>query len=109
MNLINPDYNNLKTFVINLNDYIENYNKQKPYLEEVGLKVERFSGINALKDEHLNLKYKSNISNFAKNFSPKSVIGCALSHILCCKYIYNTFIKSYNESVDNNFYKFFRI
>lgn len=100
-NYINPikeDYSNLKTFVINLDDYNFLYNKQLPYLESIGLKVERFSGINALKDEHLKPEYKQYISNFAFNFTPKSVIGCALSHILCCKHIYNNYI----NTEDNN-------
>lgn len=100
-NYVNPikkDYSNLKTFVINLDDYKENYVKQLPYLESIGLKVERFSGINALKDEHLKPEYKQYISNFAFNFTPKSVIGCALSHILCCKHIYNNYI----NTEDNN-------
>ena len=96
--LIKPDYSNLKTFVINLDDYKENYNKQLPYLENIGLKVERFQGINALKDEHLNPIYKQYISKFAFNFTPKSVIGCALSHILCCKHIYNNYV----NPEDNN-------
>ena len=91
-NFIKPDYSNLKTFVINLDDYKENYIKQLPYLETIGLKVERFSGINALKDEHLNKIYKQYISKFALNFTPKSVIGCALSHMLCCKHIYDNYI-----------------
>lgn len=94
--LIKSDYSNLKTFVINLDDYKENYNKQLPYLENLGLKIERFSGINALKDEHLKAEYKEYISSFAFNFTPKSVIGCALSHILCCKHIYENYI--INES-----------
>ena len=51
-NPVKEDYSNLKTFVINLDDYKENYLKQLPYLENIGLKVERFNGINALKDEH---------------------------------------------------------
>lgn len=38
-NLIKPDYSNLKTFVINLHDYKNNYEKQLPYLESIGLKV----------------------------------------------------------------------
>ena len=90
--LIKPDYSNLKTFVINLDDYKKNYIKQLSYLENLGLKVERFSGINALKDEHLNPIYKEYISKFAFNCTPKSVIGCALSHILCCKHIYENYI-----------------
>ena len=98
INYIKPDYTNLKTFVINLDDYKENYLKQLPYLESIGLKVERFSGINALKDEHLKPEYKQYISNFAFNFTPKSVIGCALSHILCCKHIYNNYINTENNN-----------
>ena len=94
--LIKPDYSNLKTFVINLDDYKENYEKQLPYLQSIGLKPERFSGVNALKDEHLKPIYKEYISKFAFNCTPKSVIGCALSHILCCKHIYENYI--INES-----------
>lgn len=97
---IKSDYSNLKTYVINLYDYQENYKKQLPHLENIGLKVYQFFGINALKDEHLNSEYKKYISNFAFNFTPKSVIGCALSHILCCKHIYNNHItcsKKYPE------------
>ena len=103
-NSIKEDYSNLKTFVINLDDYKENYVKQLPYLESIGLKVERFSGINALKDEHLKPEYKQYISNFAFNFTPKSVIGCALSHILCCKYIHDNYI-----TCENNHQQYFLI
>ena len=73
---MNEDYSNLKTLVINLDDYIENYNIQLPYLESIGLKIERFSGINALKDEHKKEDYKKYISKFASNFQPLSIIGC---------------------------------
>ena len=84
---IKADYSNLKTFVINLDDYKTNYTKQLPHLLNIGLHVERFSGVNALKDEHLKPEYQQYISNYAKNFAPKSVIGAVLSHILCCKHI----------------------
>ena len=90
--LVKSDYSNLKTFVINLDDYKENYIKQLAYLENLGLKVKRFVGTNALKDEHLKPEYREYISKFALNFTPKSVIGCALSHILCCKHIYENYI-----------------
>lgn len=52
---MNKDYSNLKTLVINLDDYIQNYNTQLPYLESIGLNIERFSGINALKGKHKNV------------------------------------------------------
>jgi len=90
---INADYSNLKTYVINLDDYKVNYTKQLPYLLEIGLNVERFSGINALKNEHLKPEYQQYISSYAKYFAPKSVIGCALSHILCCKHIKSNYFE----------------
>ena len=90
---INADYSNLKTYVINLDDYKVNYTKQLPYLLEIGLNVERFSGINAIKNEHLKPEYQQYISSYAKYFAPKSVIGCALSHILCCKYIKSNYFE----------------
>ena len=102
---IKPDYSNLKTFVINLDDYKENYEKQLPYLQSLGLNIERFSGINAIKNEHLKPEYKKYISKFALHFTPKSVIGSALSHILCCKHIFDTFINIHlsNKKSDNFF------
>jgi GR25 family glycosyltransferase involved in LPS biosynthesis len=96
---INPDYSNLKTFVINLDDYISNYTKQLPHLLNLGLKVDRFSGVNAIKNEHFKHEYKQYISSYAKNFAPKSVIGCALSHILCCKHIYSNYSKKTNDAL----------
>ena len=94
---IKADYSNLKTYVINLDDYESNYTKQLPHLLNIGLHVERFSGINALKDEHLKPEYQQYISNYAKNFAPKSVIGAVLSHILCCKHIKATYSEKTNE------------
>ena len=73
--------------------------KQLPYLQSLGLKIERFSGINAIKNEHLKPIYKEYISKFALNFTPKSVIGCTLSHILCCKHIYDNYINTNNNTI----------
>ena len=94
---IKSDYSNLKTYIINLDDYISNYTKQLPYLLNIGLHVERFSGVNALKNEHLKPEYQQYISSFAKNFAPKSAIGCALSHILCCKHIKSNYSEKSND------------
>ena len=94
---IKADYSNLKTYVINLDDYEANYTKQLPHLLNIGLHVEKFSGINALKDEHLKPEYQQYISTYAKNFAPKSTIGCSLSHILCCKHIKATYSEKTNE------------
>jgi hypothetical protein len=72
-----------KTYVINLDKYEENYNKQKPYLEEVGINPQRFSAVNAIENEHLN--YKEHIHELALVLTPKSTIGCGLSHHLLIK------------------------
>lgn len=101
--IIKSDYSNLKSFTINLDDYKDNYNKQAHYLLELGIISERFSGINALKDEHFKSSYRKYVSNFALNYTPKSVIGCALSHIMCCKYIYKKYIKKVNAPIINYF------
>lgn len=82
----------VKTFVVNLEDYKENFDEQKPYLEHVGIVPERFSAINALKNEHLH--YKDFIAKYALYFTPKSTIGCGLSHVLLAHHINNIYIKS---------------
>ena len=96
---IKSDYSNLKTYIINLDDYISNYTKQLPYLLNIGLHVERFSGINAIKNEHLKPEYQQYISTYAKNFAPKSMIGCSLSHILCCKHIKSNYFENTNDPI----------
>jgi len=75
----------MKTFIINLDKYINNFIYQKPILEKIGLKVERFRAINALENEHL--KYKKYINNISLDFCPTSIIGCGLSHILLSEFI----------------------
>ena len=96
--MIDNNFKNLKSFVINLDDYKKNYDKQSSFLQDIGLYAERFIAINAIKNEHLEKKYSKYISNFAIHFTPKSVIGCALSHTLCCKYIYDNYF--YNNNYD---------
>ena len=96
MNQIKSDYSNLKTLVINLDKCVDYYNTQKPFLENIGIYSERFSAINAKNNDHLNNMYKNHISKFAYNFQPKSVIGCGLSHIMCCKYIEEKYYNDYD-------------
>ena len=98
--LIKYDYSNLKSFTINLDDYKFNYDKHSHYLLKLGIISKRFSGVNALKDEHLKSKYKKYISNFALNYTPKTIIGCALSHIMCCKTIYKNYIKKNSDNAN---------
>lgn len=77
----------MKTFVINLDKYYNNYIEQKPYLENIGLKISRFKAINAIENEHL--QYTNYINNLALDFCPNSILGCSLSHILLSKQIAN--------------------
>ncbi len=77
----------MKTFVINLDKYLDKFLKQKPFLEKIGLNVNRFSGINAINNEHL--KHKSLINNISQIITPNSIIGCGLSHILLAEHIKN--------------------
>lgn len=76
----------IRTSVVNLDKYIENYNIQKPYLENIGLNPERFSAINAIDDQHEN--YRDKLTFFSKHFTPKSTIGCSMSHILLSEKLY---------------------
>jgi len=100
--IIKNGYTNLKSFTINLDDYKSNYDKQATQLLKLGLISERFCGVNALKDEHFKSSYRKYVSNFALNYTPKSVIGCALSHIMCCKYIYKNYIKKQKTHKQDN-------
>ena len=80
---------NIISFIINLDNYENNYKKQIPYFNSIKLSPERFSAINALKNEHL--EYKNLINLFSIYLVPKSVIGCSLSHILLSKYLYSRY------------------
>jgi len=97
-------YNNkpLKAFVINLDDYKENFDKQKPYLENLGLEVHRFKAINGNKDEHL--QYKDIIHPLALIYAPKSTIGCSLSHTLLYKYICDNYDDNYYLIMEDDGY-----
>ena len=75
----------IKTFVINLDRSIENYNHQRPYLESLGLDVYRFRAIDGSKDEHL--QYSHIIDTIYYELVPKNIISATLSHTLVCKYI----------------------
>lgn len=101
--MIKKDYSNLKQFVINLDNYKENYDKQLPYLTEIGLNPIRFSAINAIDNEHLKSEYIKYIPQYTMYFTPKSIIGCALSHIILCNNIYNNYVNN-NDSNDNEYF-----
>lgn len=90
--------NNIKSFVINLDNYIHNFNQQVPYLQKIKLNPVRFTAINAIKNDHI--KYKNIINKLSYYFSPKSVIGCSLSHILLSKHI----LENYNQNNNKNNY-----
>ena len=76
----------IRTSVVNLDKYRENYERQLPDLLAIGLNPERFSAINAIQDQHLS--YQDKMSLFARYFTPKCTIGCSLSHILLCERLF---------------------
>lgn len=80
---------NIISFIINLDNYEENYKKQLPYFDSIKLSPKRFSAINAINNEHLN--YKVLINQISFYLAPKSVIGCSLSHILLAKHLYKNY------------------
>lgn len=80
---------NIISFVINLDNYQENYKKQLPYFNSIKLSPKRFSAINAINNQHIEHKNLINLISFY--LSPKSVIGCSLSHILLAKHLYENY------------------
>lgn len=90
--------NRIRTSVINLDKFIDNYNLQKLYLENIGLNCERFSAINANNDEHH--YHDDKLTFFSKNFTPKSVIGCSMSHIMLAEKLYKEEILNHNSKIN---------
>lgn len=80
---------NIISFIINLDNYEENYKKQLSYFKSINLTPKRFSAINAIDNEHI--KYKNLINLLSLYLTPKSCIGCSLSHILLAKYLYKNY------------------
>tara|TARA_R110002072_G_scaffold111229_1_gene239281 strand:+ start:1912 stop:2760 length:849 start_codon:yes stop_codon:yes gene_type:complete len=80
---------NIISFVINLDNYEDNYKKQLPYFESIKLSPKRFSAVNAITNQHI--KHKKLINLLSFYLAPKSVIGCSLSHILLAKHLYENY------------------
>lgn len=59
----------IRTSVVNLDKYINNYYEQLPYLQAVGLTPERFSAVNAIDDEHK--KHTEKLTFFFSSFHTK--------------------------------------
>lgn len=89
--------NNIVSYIINLNKYKKNYDNQLDYFKSINLYPQRFNAINAL-DNNEYLLHKNLINKLAFQFTPRSIIGNGLSHILLCKYILNNY---YNNTYSN--------
>jgi GR25 family glycosyltransferase involved in LPS biosynthesis len=85
----------IKTFVINLDRTIDNYNRQLPYLLSLGLDVHRFRGVDGKKNEHL--QYRHIIDSMYYNFVCTSTLSISLSHILVSTYITELIDKNDNN------------
>ena len=70
-------------YVINLEQDLENFERQKVHLQEEGLDPIRFIGVDARKNEHE--KYLDHVAPWCQKTCPMSLIGCGLSHILLAK------------------------
>ena len=97
----------IRTSVVNLDKYRENYERQLPHLLAVGLNPERFSAINAIQDQHL--EYGDKMSLFARYFTPKCTIGCSLSHILLCEKLFQESNLKKDNNNNNNKIEYFLI
>jgi GR25 family glycosyltransferase involved in LPS biosynthesis len=70
-------------YVINLEQDLENFERQKPFLQEEGLDPIRFIGVDARKKEHE--KYPELVTPWCQKTCPFTAIGCGLSHVLLAK------------------------
>ncbi len=68
------------TYIINLKQDTDKYNRIKQRLDNINIKFKRFD---AIYGKDIGNKYDQIIWN--KEYIPKSVIGCGLSHYLVCK------------------------
>ena len=55
---------NIISFVINLDNYEENYKKQLPYFNSINLSPKRFSAVNAINNQHIKHKNLINLISF---------------------------------------------
>jgi len=86
------------TYVINLDEDIDRFNKLKANFKKLYIHAERFKAINGKKIKDYN-KYDKYLSNYSKYFSPKFIIGCGLSHYILLDTIY----KKYKNGKENEY------
>lgn len=82
-----------KTYVINLERDIENFNLLKKKLNKIGINPIRFNAIYGKEIKDFS-KYDKYISNYSKYFSPRGLVGCALSHYTLLDQIYSNYLKN---------------
>ena len=73
------------TYIINLKQDVDKYNRMASRLHDVGIKYNRFD---AIYGKNVKNEYDQYISTY-KEFIPRSIIGCGLSHFLTCKNHFN--------------------
>jgi GR25 family glycosyltransferase involved in LPS biosynthesis len=82
-----------KTYVINLEKDIENFNVLQTKLNKIGINPIRFNAIYGKEIKDFS-KYDKYISNYSKYFSPRGLVGCALSHYTLLDQIYSNYLKN---------------
>lgn len=82
-----------KTYIINLEKDIENFNVLQKKLNKIGINPIRFNAIYGKEIKDFS-KYDKYISNYSKYFSPRGLVGCALSHYTLLDQIHKNYLKN---------------
>ena len=90
-----------ETYVINLQNDINNFYTLKKELNLRGIQPKRFNAIYGKNIKNLQ-KYNKYLSPYCKNFCPKSVIGCGLSHYILLEKIYLNYTKNFMNKLLKN-------
>lgn len=93
----------IDTYIINLQEEIQNYNNVKKLLLKKNFKnIHRFNAIYGKKIDNLDY-YDKYLYKFFKYFGPYGAIGCALSHYILLETIYNNTLKHNDKNLLNNY------
>jgi len=93
----------IDTYIINLQEEIQNYNNVKNLLLKKNFKnIYRFNAIYGKKIDNLDY-YDKYLYKFFKYLGPYGAIGSALSHYILLETIYNNTLKHNNKDLLNNY------
>ena len=82
-----------RTYVINLEKDIENFNILQKKLNKIGINPIRFNAIYGKEIKNFS-KYDKYLSNYCKYFCPRGLVGCGLSHFTLLDKIHKDYLKT---------------